>query len=103
MFVKIALAAAISAGALALSAPASSAMPLSPLASPQALPVETVAWGCGVGWHPNPWGRCVPNRPVYRHYWHRPVIVYRSYGWHRWHHHRHWRHEHRHHRHHWHD
>jgi hypothetical protein len=104
MFAKIALATAISAGALAFSALPSSAMPIAPLSAPNALPVQTVAWGCGVGWHPNPWGRCVPNRPIiYRHHWHRPVVVYRSYGWHhRWrrHHDRHPGHWH--HRHHWH-
>ncbi|WP_370880064.1 GCG_CRPN prefix-to-repeats domain-containing protein [Labrys monachus] len=29
--------------------------------------VIKVAGGCGPGWHPNPWGRCVPNRRVYGH------------------------------------
>jgi hypothetical protein len=24
--------------------------------------IEEVAGGCGPGWHPNPWGRCVPHR-----------------------------------------
>jgi hypothetical protein len=28
-----------------------------------ASPVQTVGWRCGPGWHVNPWGRCVPNRP----------------------------------------
>jgi hypothetical protein len=106
MFAKIALATAIGAGALALSVPASFAMPMAPLSAPNALPVQTVAWDCGVGWHADPWGRCVPNRPVYRHHWHRPIVIYRSYGWHQrwrpdhdWHHRRDWHH--RHHRHGW--
>ncbi|HXY59899.1 MAG TPA: hypothetical protein VEH76_15135 [Methylocystis sp.] len=33
--------------------------------------VESVAWGCGPGWHPNPWGRCVPNGRPWRRYWRR--------------------------------
>lgn len=46
-----------------------SAMPLA--GAPAATgPIEQVRWGCGPGWHPNPWGRCVPNgyygpRPYY--------------------------------------
>ncbi|HVW54726.1 MAG TPA: hypothetical protein VHC00_03505 [Rhizobiaceae bacterium] len=97
MFAKIALATAVSAGTLAFSAVASSAMPMASLSAPGAFSVQTIAWGCGVGWHPNPWGRCVPNRPVvYGYYWQRPVVVYRTYGWHRWRHHyyrhpEHWR------------
>ena len=30
-------------------------------------PIEQAAFGCGPGWHPNPWGRCVPNRRVFVH------------------------------------
>nr|WP_297300082.1 hypothetical protein [uncultured Methylovirgula sp.] len=53
-------------------------------------PVEQVAWGCGPGWHPNPWGRCVPNGPGWGAYyyggWHRPWGWgwHRPWGWHRW-------------------
>ncbi|AZO75865.1 MAG: hypothetical protein E5V92_28685 [Mesorhizobium sp.] len=43
-------------------ASAASAMPMAPVAAPAL--VEHVAWGCGPGWHPNHWGRCVPNRRV---------------------------------------
>ncbi|RWF46625.1 MAG: hypothetical protein EOS46_16560 [Mesorhizobium sp.] len=67
----------------------SAAMPMVAQPAAPAL-IEHVAWGCGPGWHPNPWGRCVPNRvvvyPRYR-YWHGPAY----YGWpphrhwHRWH------------------
>ena len=53
--------------------------------------VQKVAWGCPWGWHPDYWGRCVPNvivpGPVYHYYgwgWHRPVYYYHP-GW-RWHH-----------------
>ncbi|WP_425332122.1 GCG_CRPN prefix-to-repeats domain-containing protein, partial [Rhodoblastus acidophilus] len=38
------------------------AMPLAGAAPAASAPVEQAAWGCGPGWHPNPWGRCVPNR-----------------------------------------
>ncbi|WP_376717804.1 GCG_CRPN prefix-to-repeats domain-containing protein [Labrys neptuniae] len=48
--------------------------------------VVGVPVGCGPGWRPNIWGRCVPNaptyyvrpRPVYPGYGYRP---YRRYGW----------------------
>ncbi|PRH88540.1 hypothetical protein C5L14_04675 [Labrys okinawensis] len=40
--------------------------------------------GCGPGWRPNIWGRCVPNTPVYYPY-RRPVYLgyggYRRYSW----------------------
>jgi hypothetical protein len=56
-------------------ASAAQAMPMAPTEAPSA--ITTVAGGCGPGWHPNPWGRCVPNRRVYRHappvrIWHGP-------------------------------
>ncbi|RVD34098.1 hypothetical protein EN746_36480, partial [Mesorhizobium sp. M8A.F.Ca.ET.023.02.2.1] len=41
----------------------SAAMPMVAQPAAPAL-IEHVAWGCGPGWHPNPWGRCVPNRVV---------------------------------------
>lgn len=66
------------AGATLFVAGTASAMPITPQA-PAPL-VQSVAWGCGMGWHPNPWGRCVPNRPAY--VYNRPVIVY-PYGWYR--------------------
>ena len=75
------LVAAIGLGATALSA---SAAPLAPaLPTPQASNIVLVAGGCGWGLHPDPWGRCVPNRYGY----HRPYRPY--WGW-RWRHHRHW-------------
>jgi len=86
---KYAITAALAVTGTAATVAASSAMPLAPLAAPAV--VEQVAWGCGPGWHPNPWGRCVPNR----------VVVYpRYYNWHgpayyAWHPHRHWHRWHR--------
>lgn len=50
--------------------------------------VQDVRWGCGPGWHPNPWGRCVPNRRVVyyggpRHYYGGPRYYgHRAHGWH---------------------
>ena len=75
-----------------VTATASSAMPIVSVAQPAAPAlVEHVRWGCGIGWHPNRWGRCVPNgvvvvRPRY-HYWHAPVSVWHPHHhWRRWHH-----------------
>ena len=39
---------------------------------PQASNIVQAAWGCGWRFHPNRWGRCVPNRYGYytpRPYW----------------------------------
>lgn len=66
------------AGALAVIgvASASAAPVISNPGTEQASNIVPAAWGCGRGWHPNRWGRCVPNRygyyrPYWRHY----------YGW----------------------
>ncbi|MBZ9887956.1 hypothetical protein LB559_08395 [Mesorhizobium sp. BR1-1-3] len=85
-----AAAAILAVSGTVVTASASSAMPIVSVAQPAAL-VEHVRWGCGIGWHPNRWGRCVPNgvvvvRPRY-HYWRGPAYV--------WHPHHHWRHWHR--------
>ncbi|MDX8444249.1 GCG_CRPN prefix-to-repeats domain-containing protein [Mesorhizobium captivum] len=82
MLTKYFLPFALAAGTLMLAGAGAQAMPMAkPSAAP--LPVETVGWRCGPGWHVNRWGRCVPNgrrfiRPV-RH-WH-PGFWYH----HRWH------------------
>ena len=74
MFPKHLLPIALTAGTLMLSAVGSEAMPLvKPGAAP--LPVESVGWRCGPGWHMNRWGRCVPNgrviiRPMHVRHWH---------------------------------
>ena len=74
MFTKYFLPIALAAGTLTLSAVGSEAMPLvKPGAAP--LPIETVGWRCGPGWHMNRWGRCVPNgrviiRPMHVRHWH---------------------------------
>ena len=84
---KTILAATLAIAGLTATVQTSSAMSLGS-AAPAASPlVQDVAWGCGPGWHPNPWGRCVPYRgpvfvhPYYGHYWGHPG--YRPY--HRWH------------------
>jgi hypothetical protein len=90
---KYSLAAALALGGSA-AASAASAMPIAPVAPAPAL-IEHVAWGCGPGWHPNYWGRCVPNRRVVYpgyYYWGGPRVyigpVWHPY--HRWHHWRRW-------------
>jgi len=96
MIGKLTLGGIIAAGTMMASIVSSSAMPVVPQTGAPSAIVQKVAWGCGPGWHPNPWGRCVPNR--YRR-WHRPVIIYRTHHhwrdhWHHhhyWHHHHHWR------------
>ncbi|RWE27838.1 MAG: hypothetical protein EOS78_32700 [Mesorhizobium sp.] len=85
-----AAAAVLALTGIAATVATSAAMPM--VAQPAApVLIEHVAWGCGPGWHPNPWGRCVPNRvvmyPRYR-YWQGPAY----YGWHP---HRHWHRWHR--------
>lgn len=90
---KYSLAAALAIGGTA-AASAASAMPIAPVAPVPAM-IEHVAWGCGPGWHPNYWGRCVPNRRVVYpgyYYWGGPRVyvgpVWHPY--HRWHHWRRW-------------
>jgi hypothetical protein len=69
-------------GALGFSASVvsvSAAPPVPDLDTPQASNIVQVAGGCGRGFHPNRWGRCVPNRYGYygpRPYWSGP------YRWH---------------------
>jgi hypothetical protein len=66
------------------------AMPIAPVSN-AAPAIVQAAWGCGPGWHPNPWGRCVPNGPYFGGGWgwgwHRPWYGWHGYGWgwHRWH------------------
>ena len=90
---KYSIAAALAIGGTA-AASVASAMPIAPVAPTPAL-VEHVAWGCDPGWHPNYWGRCVPNRRVIYpgyYYWGGPRVyigpVWHPY--HRWHHWRRW-------------
>lgn len=90
---KYAITAALAVTGTVAAAAASSAMPMVSLAQPAAPAlVEHVAWGCGPGWHPNPWGRCVPNRvvvyPGYYYGWHRPAyrVWHPHHVWHRRHH-----------------
>ena len=52
------------AAAVALAgATSAQAMPVTQGDEVASAAVETVGWRCGPGWHMNPWGRCVPNRP----------------------------------------
>ncbi len=86
---KYATAAALVLGGTFTTVAASSAMPMVQV-GPTAGLVEHVAYGCGPGWHPNPWGRCVPYRRVivYPRYYYGPSYywhpVHRWHRWHRW-------------------
>ena len=59
---------ALALGASAVSANATPAAADLGIVSGSANIVEA-AWGCGRGFHPNHWGRCVPNRWSYNHRW----------------------------------
>lgn len=71
---RFACAAFIATAGLFATVEASSAMPAAPAHEAGASSMlQDVRWGCGPGWHPNPWGHCVPN-------WRRPGIYYGG-GW----------------------
>ena len=77
-------AAALAVAGLATTAATASAMNFGTTAPVASSLVQEAAYGCGPGWHPNPWGRCVPNARVY---YGRPVyyghsVYYRHPGWH---------------------
>lgn len=55
---SLALAGAASVGA-------AQAFPLYGAPAVAASPIIEARWPCGPGWHPNPWGRCVPNGGYY--------------------------------------
>lgn len=61
---RTAIIALVGLAASALSANAAPAVPGS--VSNHDANIVTVAGGCGPGFHPTPWGRCVPFRHVYR-------------------------------------
>jgi hypothetical protein len=50
-------------GALGLASVAASAAPTQ--AAPVYVQTINASWGCGPGWHPDYWGRCVPNYGFY--------------------------------------
>ncbi|MDX8468815.1 hypothetical protein RFM26_24195 [Mesorhizobium sp. VK23B] len=79
------------AAALAIGGTVAASAAMAPVAAPAL--VEHVAWGCGSGWHPDRWGRCVPNRRVIYpgyYYWGGPSI-YIGPVWHPWHRYHYWR------------
>ncbi|WP_448950382.1 GCG_CRPN prefix-to-repeats domain-containing protein [Labrys neptuniae] len=80
--IQIAAFATLGLPGLAVTATSASAMPLATPAPAAAPLVQDVAWGCGPGWRPNVWGRCVPA-PVYGYGWRRPVYYGWGGGWHR--------------------
>gem|GEM_PF-1037397 len=70
----------------------SSAMPVASTTAASSPPIVRVVWPCGPGWHPNPWGRCVPNWGWGGGYygwghpwgWHPYGWGWHRWGWHRW-------------------
>ena len=70
---RMAILTLIGALGLAASMTAANAAPVVPgPVIPQASNIVQAAWGCGWRFHPNRWGRCVPNRYGYygpRPYW----------------------------------
>jgi hypothetical protein len=78
---NLALAVGLAIAGIAATAQSSTAMPTGPHALVASGLVQDVAYGCGRGWHPNPWGRCVPYGGYgygYSYGWHRPA--YYGYG-----------------------
>lgn len=75
--------AAVVAGSLGWAGSAQ-ALPLTPapLGAGEGALVERTAGGCGLGFHPNPWGICRPNLYGPRPYWGRPVYS-GPYGYYR--------------------
>jgi len=65
---RIAALALVGTLGLAVSAVSASAAPAAPsMDTPQAANIIQIAGGCGRGFHPNRWGRCVPHG--YGGYW----------------------------------
>jgi hypothetical protein len=80
-YMRIAAITAAGALGLAASAIAANAAPAVPGPADQQNIIQ-IAGGCGWGFHPNRWGRCVPNRYGYR------APSWRGYyggGYYRWH------------------
>ena len=71
--------AAIVAGGLGFAGSANAA-PLAPAPLAGEATVQTVAGGCGPGFHPNPWGVCRPNWGP-RPYWGPRAYERRPIGW----------------------
>lgn len=65
--------ATLSSGVMLGTMAVAQAMPMAGAPAKAASDIEQVAYGCGPGWRPGPYGRCVPMarpyyapRPVYR-------------------------------------
>ena len=86
---KTIAAAAFAIVGLSVTAESASALTTAPVAPAASVLLQQASWGCGPGWHPTPWGRCVPNaRPVYGYGYHPRYRAYpagRPYYPHRWH------------------
>src|SRR5260370_38799289 len=73
---RIAALTLVGAIGLAVSALSASAAPIAPaMTTPNASNIVQVAGGCGWGFHPNRWGRCIPNHyGYYRPHYLRPDL-----------------------------
>jgi hypothetical protein len=60
--IKTIAAAALAITGVIAATDASSAMQIAPAMTGASSMAQDVRWGCGPGWHPTPWGRCVPDR-----------------------------------------
>ena len=77
---NLVMAVGLAIAGIAATAQSSTAMPAGRQALVASGIARDVAYGCGRGWHPNPWGRCVPNGGYsfgYSYGWHRPT----NYGY----------------------
>ncbi len=68
MMKKVLFAAVVAAGAAFGATSQASAMPLANDVGAAGAQVELARYGCGPGWTPNRWGRCVRAAPP-RHHW----------------------------------
>ena len=93
MIKKAVFAAFVFAGAAFGATSQASAMPMAADPGAASAQVQLARYGCGPGWHPNRWGRCVPVMRHYRarppRYFNRPVK--RKFYERRYRQHRHWR------------
>jgi len=74
---SLAVVGAVALGCMTIAANAAPLIPKS--ASQTDWNIVQVWGGCGWGFHPNPWGRCVPNHR-WGYYRYRPYYGYRPYG-----------------------
>ncbi|WP_431310657.1 GCG_CRPN prefix-to-repeats domain-containing protein [Labrys miyagiensis] len=75
---RIAIATLLAVAGLTTTAETASALSPVPVTQGAQPLVENVRYGCGYGWHPNYWGRCVPD-DGYGYVPRRPAYYYEDY------------------------